>query len=401
MEKSTSSTGIKTLLDQVKSTVEKHDELAKQSGENFNIFSIMKMESDEVKTHSSIIAELLNPRGSHGLGSLPLEYFIDQLGINFEGKAMNYASTKSIVEEYVGLINLDFTEGGRIDIVVRDNYGCVFLIENKIYAADQHNQLMRYENAYPNASIFYLTLDGKKAENAEKLKKQYHCISYKEHILEWLDKCLKASIHFPMLREVLNQYINLIKKLTGQTMNEKLKEEVSDSIKSNLVAASEIVNNFSEVHRSMVIDFVKELQVKLKEGLNQNLGTTDEPWTTGIRKIHRAKVKGDYYLFQKKSWGTVYAYLRVNSRNKIVKGLTIDTENLSEIKEFKVKTEVTDLIKTHNSSEYSIVYTDDFIFNFSDPRETKKVYDSFNENIKDGVKHCTSFFLECKKVIGL
>src|SRR5690606_38250016 len=191
--------------------------------------------------------------------SSDLEYFIDQLGINFEGKAMNYASTKSIVEEYVGLINLDFTEGGRIDIVVRDNYGCVFLIENKIYAADQQNQLMRYENAYPNASIFYLTLDGEKAGNAEKLKQQYHCISYKEHILEWLDKCLKASIHLPMLREVLNQYINLIKKLTGQTMNEKLKEEVSDSIKSNLVAASEIVNNFSEVHRSMVIDFVKEL----------------------------------------------------------------------------------------------------------------------------------------------
>src|SRR5690606_36669004 len=188
--------------------------------------------------------------------SSDLEYFIDQLGINFEGKAMNYASTKSIVEEYVGVINLDFTEGGRIDIVVRDSHGCVFLIENKIYAADQHNQLIRYENAYPEASIFYLTLDGKDAENTEKLTNQYHRISYKEDILEWLDKCLKASIHFPMLREVLNQYINLIKKLTGQTMNKKLKEEVSDNIKKNLVAASEIANNFNEVHRSMATNFV-------------------------------------------------------------------------------------------------------------------------------------------------
>lgn len=400
MEKSPNSTDIKALINQVKSSVEKHDELAKQSGENFNIFSIMKMESDEVKTHSSIIAELLNPNGSHGLGSLPLEYFIDQLGIDFGEKKMNYASTKSIAEEYVGVINLDFTEGGRIDIVVRDSHGCVFLIENKIYAADQHNQLIRYENAYPEASIFYLTLDGKDAENTEKLTNQYHRISYKEDILEWLDKCLKASIHFPMLREVLNQYINLIKKLTGQTMNEKLKEEVSDNIKKNLVAASEIANNFNEVHRSMATNFVEELQVQLKVELNSEKNVSDDLWTTVTKKIHKTKVKEDYYLFQKKGWGNVYAYLRVKPSNNIVKGLTIDTENLNEIKEFKIKAEITDL-KTYKSSDYSIIYTDDFIFNFSDPRETQKVYDSFEENIKEGVTHCTSFFLECEKAIGL
>lgn len=45
------------------------------SGENFNIFSIMSMESDEVFTHSAIIAELLNPKGSHSLGTQPLELF--------------------------------------------------------------------------------------------------------------------------------------------------------------------------------------------------------------------------------------------------------------------------------------------------------------------------------------
>ena len=38
----------------------KYDEIAKITGENFNIFSIMRAESDEVRTHSRIIADFLN-----------------------------------------------------------------------------------------------------------------------------------------------------------------------------------------------------------------------------------------------------------------------------------------------------------------------------------------------------
>ena len=51
----------------------------KQSGEDFNIFSVMSMESDEVFTHSALLAELLNPSGSHGLGSAPLKLFVHRI----------------------------------------------------------------------------------------------------------------------------------------------------------------------------------------------------------------------------------------------------------------------------------------------------------------------------------
>ena len=50
---------INSLLQQVSIIQRKYDEIAKITGGNFNIFSIMRAESDEVRTHSRIIAEFL------------------------------------------------------------------------------------------------------------------------------------------------------------------------------------------------------------------------------------------------------------------------------------------------------------------------------------------------------
>ena len=34
-------------------------------GENFNVFEIMHAQSDEVNTHSAVLAALLNPKSNH------------------------------------------------------------------------------------------------------------------------------------------------------------------------------------------------------------------------------------------------------------------------------------------------------------------------------------------------
>jgi len=59
---------IKHLPNQGGSLLKSYNKIAKETGENFNIFTVMGMQSNEVKTHSAIIGELLNPKGSHGLG---------------------------------------------------------------------------------------------------------------------------------------------------------------------------------------------------------------------------------------------------------------------------------------------------------------------------------------------
>ena len=57
----------------------KYDEISKVTGDKFNIFSILHLESDEVRLHSRLIGELLNPNGSHNQKGLYLKLFIDAM----------------------------------------------------------------------------------------------------------------------------------------------------------------------------------------------------------------------------------------------------------------------------------------------------------------------------------
>jgi hypothetical protein len=261
----------KHLLIQVKGLLKSYEKISLSTGENFNIFSVMRMESNEVKTHSAIIGELLNPKGSHGQKDIFLKLFIQVCKKNdvFLNISTNDAVTK--IEESVGKVNNEGTEGGRIDILVHDNKKQAFVIENKIYAPEQNNQIVRYNKAFPDAPIFYLTLKGDAPTSADGLieNKHYFIISYEKHILIWLEECLKEAVKFPMLREVINQYINLIKKLTHQTINNDLKMEIIDLIKNNFAEAQQIKNNYDNAKLEVVEDFWTKLEEKLKENLKE------------------------------------------------------------------------------------------------------------------------------------
>ncbi|QFG53415.1 PD-(D/E)XK nuclease family protein [Chryseobacterium sp.] len=234
------------------------------SGENFNIFSIMSMESDEVFTHSALLAELLNPKGSHGLGERPLMLFIEQF--LDENYPMDTTTASCRKEEHIGFTNEASTEGGRVDIVVKDLKGHVILIENKIYAAEQLNQLQRYRNNYPDAELFYLTLDGKESDQASSDQefKIYRNLSYKEDICSWIEKCAQMAYDKPMLREILNQYLHLIKKLTNSTNNTEMTEKITDIITDNFEACLEIYKNFERVSLKIKDDLLEEMAASLK-----------------------------------------------------------------------------------------------------------------------------------------
>ena len=56
-----------------------HDEMRRLSGEGFNVFEVLGLESSEVGLHSRLIAELINPNGSHGQGNVFLKLFLDEI----------------------------------------------------------------------------------------------------------------------------------------------------------------------------------------------------------------------------------------------------------------------------------------------------------------------------------
>jgi hypothetical protein len=201
--------------------------LAQATGEHFNIFKILRISRREVTTHSPVLAELLNPNGNHGQGAAFLRLFLKKFDITgFDAK-----TTKVMPEHYIG--PKTETTGGKIDILIKDGNGKMILIENKIDAVDQENQMVRYRNFAPEAPLFYLTLDCHKPSNLSeevfnRIKCQ--CIAYKTEILAWLQDCRKEAACLPNVRETITQYIHLIEELTNQNTNIVMNKELIDKI---------------------------------------------------------------------------------------------------------------------------------------------------------------------------
>ena len=133
-------------------------ERLKQGG-FFNVFNTIGLRTEEVRLHSAFIAELLNPQGAHGLSKLFLQAFLKQMELPCD----YVTDAKGIIKErYIG--RKTKTEGGIIDVIIEDGNHAI-IIENKIYAEDQENQLLRYNNygrkQFPNGfKLVYLSLEG-------------------------------------------------------------------------------------------------------------------------------------------------------------------------------------------------------------------------------------------------
>lgn len=288
-EKNTSN--IKNLLENVNIIQNKYDDIAEITGEKFNIFGVLNLTSNEVRTHSAFIGELLNRRGSHGLKDIPLKLFIKMLEEKFISNEVdesektidsdkfkfNTETAITTIEKSIKKLNEDKTEGGRIDIIIENkSRRNALIIENKIYAGEQENQLIRYynyskENFLKEAPILYLTLDGSPPTSGKGLneKEHYFNISYKEDIINWLELCIKEASDKPMLREVIKQYIYLIKKLTGQTINKKMSEEIQNIILNNYSAAEQITKEFEKVKYKIL----GSIRTKLVDILVTELGS--------------------------------------------------------------------------------------------------------------------------------
>ena len=236
---------IKNLLNQVSIISKKNAEILDATGGRFNMFRVCGVNHYE-NTHSAILAEFLNPNGTHGLKSKLLECFIETFDEYFTIPDFNYENAK-IRTEYS-------TPNGRIDILIEDaQRKKAIIVENKIYANDQWEQLKRYnkyaEETYRkgNYQILYLTLWGNESAEQSGGGVSYFPISYKENIINWLEKCVAIASRFPMVRETIIQYINHLKQLTNQDMDNKNKEEITDVLSKveNLKAAQIIYQNYT------------------------------------------------------------------------------------------------------------------------------------------------------------
>ena len=217
---------VESVLKKIRELKENDEKAAKATGKNFNVFSVLGVERKEVR-HSAFLKDLLDPKGTHSQGTVFLEHFLKLPPLL---KELPDSFRENLEEFQVGSEASTIRGDGFIDILLEKEDACI-IIENKIDATLGIGQLNKYykdakERDFEDEQInlIYLTPNGKKPiEESEPLDSDcVICISYESHIVEWLEKCIKEVEKIDRIRDLLSQYQMLVKKLTGELVNEEL-----------------------------------------------------------------------------------------------------------------------------------------------------------------------------------
>lgn len=280
-----------------------YNQIIQDEGSGFNIFSILGLSAQEVRLHSTFIAELLSANGSHSFGNSFCKLFLQELTTLYEGdilKNFNLENYSVEVEKFIGKISDDYLEGGRIDIILCDDDNRRIVIENKIYAVDQENQLLRYHKFDPKAMLIYLTLYGESPSdwstgNLLSKNQHYHCVSYKYFIKNWLRECIAISDAQPKVKNTIEQYLNIIENYTEQSYLHKMSEEIIKLLSDNM----EFYNSVDDISKAYYI-LRERVHAKFKQQIeakkpNELLTTTRDGYE--IKYLIDEDREGFFYGF--------------------------------------------------------------------------------------------------------
>lgn len=137
----------------------------------FNLFRILRLDHSEA-AHSLFLGELLNPRGSHGQGTLFARSFLNIFKRSWHQSSANVAEANTGLHE-ISVQNEATIFQGRCDLLVRTSHLLV-LIENKIDALEGDRQLSRYrrwldsqQSERRETVLVFLTPDGRPSQDPE------------------------------------------------------------------------------------------------------------------------------------------------------------------------------------------------------------------------------------------
>ena len=272
----------------------------KEEGKCFNVFSALNMCSDEVRLHSRLLATLLNPKANHGLENEFLKSFLIALGLPED--YITYCK-EQIVERPIG----EVTEatGGRIDIILEDR-GHAVIIENKIYASDQPNQLLRYHNygvktfGENNFKLVYLTLNGSEPSSNSLGVGHFEFIklSYAKDILKLLEKLVKPQPVKPV-HHTIKDYITIIKQLTHQDMDTKYQQSIiEEAIDEKYIDATlELLQLTKQIGDTLIEKYI----IKKLIGFERHKDDNGALWRD-LNESYAIVIKTDDRTYWRKVW---------------------------------------------------------------------------------------------------
>lgn len=258
---------MKKLINQVVGIIDEYEEEKRKQGLDNNIFTLMEIERRELKTHEYMILAILRHRTEL------VKQFMEcmELPKSFQNESWNIEKEHHIVTKgKLGRIDLFFTSKPKMRTKKKK---CV-VVELKIDAGDQNNQLKRYkdyviEKGYAengnDYKIIYLTLDGKEPseQSCRGSKKNILLRSFEEHILPWLESCIEICQEYGDDVSFIQQYQILVKKLTS---SEQMEDKVTELIKGSeeLRKCIEIKQALPAIKGQLLYDFMDAINLELQ-----------------------------------------------------------------------------------------------------------------------------------------
>lgn len=208
----------------------KANESKKRGNNDYNPLKAVQNPYDEVNMHSGFIYSLLDTNGEHYQDDLFLSLFLEVLGLK---------------EWFGGTINAQVRkESQNIDLYIFNDTKHI-IIENKIRAIDQQNQIANYiekvhKNGveYENIFVIFLTLHNRKPSDNSLTNKDnnllweikgdfleskegkigYKKVLYGDKILEWIESCQSKSGvgNIANLNYALEYYKDIVQIITGK-----------------------------------------------------------------------------------------------------------------------------------------------------------------------------------------
>jgi PD-(D/E)XK nuclease superfamily len=261
--------------------LQSEERLRAQHG-RFNVFTTLLAAHDEVRLHTRFLHELLNPEGTHDCGDLFLKQFFDTLqdrkALDHDGLPVSMSWNKYCEAKYRAGKEVR-TEQGQLDLLV-ESKSHLLVIENKIWAAEQDNQVARYveyvksqkeQSQVEEGCVLYLTLDGKRATTHD--GNDYFRISYRDHIMAWLERCLQSTYNIVPINQVLIQYQKVVKQLTGQQEEAEIMDRIKKFIHSNPKIVSQR-NATNQAIDQLRIEVLEKFAAELAERLSDSFSIT-------------------------------------------------------------------------------------------------------------------------------
>jgi len=292
-----------------------------------NRFNVFRWLPSELSL-SSIIRELLDPRGVHGQRDAFLRRFLDMVGdkTGLGNVAILRDAPPPKCEEFTRHAS---SPQRRIDIFLRPNKECAIGIENKPWAADQPGWVKDYSDHLAKCGtryvLVYLTIDGRDPSGDDKiaadaLGNQFLKMSYKEHIKGWLDECRQAC-QADKVRSFLKDFIAYVSVMreTGMFSEQDLelvvnylREQPNDR---KLEIADLVKHAWPEMVRRVANEFQLALAARLQTEFGDQWEVKPQPegalllkWGPGFR-VSKRLWNGRFFLafqFNQNECGGLY-----------------------------------------------------------------------------------------------